>query len=120
MLPIPIKQCDLPEQSSTNAEVLDCLLQPENVDTSQLETLDARSVLDMAIEMFLPVQYLLDFGAQLLEDNETIATSWLGRVDPEDAQAVIFSHEDDIFVLNREGMKEPLLISPSPNRWTNV
>jgi hypothetical protein len=55
---------------------------------------------------------ILDVGAQLLENNEKIATSWLERVAPEDAQAVIFFHENDIFVMNREGTKEPLPISP--------
>ncbi|TVY17756.1 hypothetical protein LARI1_G004515 [Lachnellula arida] len=116
MLPIPIKQCDLPEQLSTNAEVLACLLQPENsydtVYTPQLETLNAAALIKMAVDMVPPVRVILDVGAQLLEDNEKIATSWLDRVAPDDAQAVIFFHENDIFVLNREGMKEPLLISP--------
>ena len=116
MLPTPIKQCDLPEQLSTNAEVLACLLQPENsYDTEytpQLETLDAAALIDIAVDMVPPIRVLLDVGAQLLEDNEKIAAAWLGRVAPEDAQAVIFFHDDDIFVLNREGMKEPLLISP--------
>ncbi|TVY45523.1 hypothetical protein LOCC1_G005368 [Lachnellula occidentalis] len=116
MLPNPIKQCDLPEQLSTNAEVLACLLQPENsydtVHTPQLETLNAAALIDMAVVMVPPIRVLLDVGAQLLEDNEKIATSWLSRVAPEDAQAVIFFHDNDIFVLNREGMKEPLLISP--------
>ena len=116
MLPIPIKQCELPEQLSTNAEVLDCLLQPENnYDTEytpQLETFDAAALLDVAVAMQPPIRVLLDVGAQLLEDNEKIATSWLERVNPEDAQAVIFIHDNDIFVVNRDGMKEPLLVSP--------
>ncbi|TVY37088.1 hypothetical protein LSUB1_G005891 [Lachnellula subtilissima] len=116
MLPIPIKQCDLPEQLSTNAEVLACLLQPENsydtVYAPQLETLNAAGLIDMAVDMVPPIRVLLDVGAQLLEDNEKIATSWLERVAAEDAQAVIYIHKNDIFVLNREGMKEPLLISP--------
>lgn len=116
MLPTPIKQCDLPEQLSTNAEVLSCLLQLENsYDTEytpQLETLDAAALLDVAVDMIPPIRVLLDVGAQLLEDNEQIATSWLGRVAPEDAQAVIYFEDNKIFVLNREGMKEPLLVSP--------
>lgn len=116
MLPTPIKQCELPEQLSTNAEVLACLLQEENkYDTEyapQTETLDAATLLEIAVKMDPPVRVLLDVGAQLLEDNEKIASSWLGRVDLEAIQAVIFFHNNDIFVLNREGMKEPLLVSP--------
>ncbi|KAE8440618.1 hypothetical protein EG329_007020 [Mollisiaceae sp. DMI_Dod_QoI] len=106
MLPTPIRQCDLPEQLSTNAEVLACLLQPENsYDTEytpQLETLDAAALVGMAVDMVPPIRVLLDVGAQLLEDNERIAASWLGRIAPEEAQAVIFFHDNDLYVLNRE------------------
>ncbi|KUJ20153.1 uncharacterized protein LY89DRAFT_695683 [Mollisia scopiformis] len=116
MLPTPIKQCELAEQLSTNAEVLNCLLQPENsFDTEytlKLETLDAKALLDIAINMVPSICVLLDVGAQLLEDNEKIATDWLGLVSADDAQAVIFFHDNDLFVLNRDGMKEPLLVSP--------
>lgn len=100
MLPTPIKQCDLPEQPSTNADVLACLLHPDNVYdtvyTPQLEVFDAAALLDMAVKMEPPVRVLLDVGSQLLEDNERIATTWLGLVDPEDAQAVIFFRENEI------------------------
>ena len=116
ILPIPIKQCELPEQLFTNAEVLACLLQLENsYDTEytpQLETLDGAALIHMAVDMEPQIRVLLDVGAQILEDNEKFATSWLRRVAPEDAQAIVFFHDDDIFVLNRDGMKEPLLISP--------
>ncbi|KAE9375857.1 hypothetical protein N431DRAFT_556187 [Stipitochalara longipes BDJ] len=116
LLPTPIKQCELPEQLSTNAEVLACLLQSENSYdieyAPQLENFDAAALLDVAVAMVPPIRVLLDVGAQLLEDNEKIATSWLERVAPDDAQAVIFIHDNDIFVVNREGMKEPLLVSP--------
>jgi hypothetical protein len=117
ILPVPIKQCELQEQLSTNAEVLNCLLQPENSYmaieyTPQLETLDAEALLELAVGVEPPIRVLLDVGAQLLEDNERIATSWLERVEDEDVHAVIFFHDNDIFVLNRDGMKEPLLISP--------
>ena len=116
MLPTPIKQCELPEQLSTNAEVLACLLKPDNtydtVHAPQVEVLDAQALLDIAINMDPPIRVLLDVGAQLLDDNEKIASDWLQKVSTEDAQAVVFIHNNDIYVLNREGMKEPLLISP--------
>ena len=116
MLPTPINQCELSEQVSTNAEVLACLLHPDNsFDTQytlQMEVLDAAAVMHVAVAMDPPIRVILDVGAQLLDDNEKIATSWLGMVAPRDAQAVIFFHDNDIYVLNREGMKEPLLVSP--------
>ncbi|KAK0121150.1 hypothetical protein ONS96_011329 [Cadophora gregata f. sp. sojae] len=124
MLPIPIKQCELPEQLSTNAEVLACLLQPENMyDTvyaPRVEALDAAALLDIAVNMDPPIRVLLDVGAQLLDDNERIASNWLDKVSPDNAQAVVFIHDDDIYVLNREGMKEPLLISPFAKQLDQV
>ncbi|CAG8959752.1 hypothetical protein HYFRA_00001658 [Hymenoscyphus fraxineus] len=113
MLPTPIKQCELPEQLSTNADVLTCLLRPENVyNITHLEALDVSSLLSVAVAMDPAVRVLLDVGAQLLEDNEAIASSWLEKVAAEDADAVIFFQDNDLFVLNREGSKEPLLVSP--------
>ncbi|KAH7346369.1 hypothetical protein BKA65DRAFT_537048 [Rhexocercosporidium sp. MPI-PUGE-AT-0058] len=116
MLPTQIKQCELPEQLSTNAEVLACLLKPENTYDSvyapQVEVLDAGALLDIAVKMVPPIRVLLDVGAQLLDHNERIASVWLEKVSPEDAQAVVYFHDNDLFVLNREGMKEPLLVSP--------
>lgn len=116
MLPLPIKQCELAEQLSTNAEVLDCLLHPENgydtLYTPQLEAYDADSIIKIAVDMVPAIRVLLDVGALLLEDNETIAKSWLRRVGEDVAQAVIFFNGNEIFVFNRDGLKEPLLISP--------
>jgi len=117
MLPTPIKQCEGSDsQLATNAEVLACLLQPQNCYdteyTPQMETLHAEALLSIAVAMQPQIRVLLDVGAQLLEDNEKIAESWLSLVEDEEVQAVIFFYNNDIFVLNREGMKEPLLISP--------
>lgn len=79
MLPTPIKQSELPEQLSTNAKVLACLLRPETYyDTEftlDMETLDAATLLDVAIDMNPPIHVILDVGAQLLEGNETIAST---------------------------------------------
>ncbi|KAG4437276.1 hypothetical protein IFR05_007253 [Cadophora sp. M221] len=55
--------------------------------------------------MVPPIRVLLDVGAQLLDDNERIASDWLEKVSPEDAQAVVYFHENDLFVLNREACK---------------
>ncbi|KAL2069540.1 hypothetical protein VTL71DRAFT_14219 [Oculimacula yallundae] len=116
MLPTPIKQCELPEQLSTNAEVLACLLRPENsYDTEHapnVQALDSSALLDIAVKMVPRIRVLLDVGAQLLDDNKKIASEWLEKVPVGDAQAVVFFHENDLFVLDREGMMEPLLVSP--------
>lgn len=92
------------------------LLQPENTYhteyTPSLEQVDVKALLGIAITMSPPVRVILDVGAQFLEDNQKIATSWLARVTPEDAQAVIFFQDNDMFVVNREGSTESLQVSP--------
>ena len=52
ILPLPVNQCDLPQQLSTNASVLDCLLRPENCfDESfmTVEVLDAEVLLQVSL-----------------------------------------------------------------------
>lgn len=96
--------------------MLASLLQPENTyDTEYtpgLETLDMTALLDVAVTMSPQIRVILDVGAQFLEENQKIATSWLGRVAPEDAQAVIYFQDNDMFVVNREGLTESLQVSP--------
>jgi len=75
-----------------------------------VEALDATALLDIAVKIDPPIRVLLDVRAQLLDDNERIASNWLQKVSPDNAQAVVFIHDDDIYVLNREGMKKPLLM----------
>jgi hypothetical protein len=118
VLPVAVKQCDLPQQLQTNAAVLDCLLRPENtVDasfTSDVEILNAEVLLQMAIKSNPPIRVILDVGAQVLElRNEDVAKKWLALVPPSDAQAAIyFDDHNDLYVLSRSGLTEPLLASP--------
>lgn len=75
VLPVSIKQSDLPQQLHTNAAVLDCLLRPENSVDSTLSNgigvLNAAVLLDMAVASNPPVRVILDVGAQVLElENE--------------------------------------------------
>jgi hypothetical protein len=118
VLPLSIKQCDLPKQLPTNAAVLDCLLRPENafLNSSQISTtvLDAEAILATVVGLEQPARVILDVGAQVLElRNEEFARVWLSRTPTFDAQAVIFFNaRDEICVLSRDGRQEPLAISP--------
>ncbi|KAL4951222.1 hypothetical protein BDW69DRAFT_42194 [Aspergillus filifer] len=120
-LPITVKQLDLPEQNHTNALVLEYILRPENSivlmpgrDASQAIS-DAQALLNMVVGLDPPAQVVLDVGAQILElTNLEVARTWL-RMVPEQGQiqAVVFVNDsDEICVVDRTGLVEPLQISP--------
>ncbi|EKD21257.1 hypothetical protein MBM_00370 [Drepanopeziza brunnea f. sp. 'multigermtubi' MB_m1] len=121
VLPVAIKQSDLPQQLKTNAEVLDCLLRSENtVDsafTKGVEVLDADALLRMAVNCVPAVRVLLDVGAQVLElRNVEVAQKWLSMVDRTVAEAAIFVNDDnEICVSSRSGLIEQLHVSPYAN-----
>ncbi|KAL4901190.1 hypothetical protein BDW74DRAFT_187846 [Aspergillus multicolor] len=118
--PLSVKQLDLPEQNHTNALVLENLLRPENsvaivpprTDSSVSE---ARVLLEMAMDLDPPIKVILDVGAQILEyTNLELAKRWLELVpDSEQTRAVVFiNHNDEICVIDRTGLVEPLRVSP--------
>ena len=119
ILPLSVIQCDLPKQVHTNALVLDHLLRPENsfkrvTVEPRSEIFNAESLLQLVIHSEPPVRVILDVGAQVLEwTNEQVAHEWLARVPVLEAQAVIFFNDDnDLFVLDRDGNTESLMMSP--------
>ncbi|KAE8371457.1 hypothetical protein BDV26DRAFT_298782 [Aspergillus bertholletiae] len=118
-LPLTIRQLDLLEQHHTNALVLDYLLQPENsvamIPTQKSPTTYSHTVIDMVQNLNLPVQVILDVGAQILElNNLEVAEYWLSTIpDNGGVQAVVFVNEsDEICVLDRHGRVQLLQISP--------
>lgn len=123
VLPLDMEQLDLPEQEHTNALVLEYLLQPENsvnLLPGRQETVgrsDAEVLLETVTSLDPPVRVILDVGAAILElDNREVAQEWL-RLVPEsttpEIQAVVFVNDsDDITVVDRKGVVEPLQTSP--------
>ncbi|KAL4963332.1 uncharacterized protein BDV14DRAFT_201959 [Aspergillus stella-maris] len=120
-LPVSVKQLDLPEQNHTNALVLEYILRHENSivltperDASQAIS-DTQALLNMVVGLDPPAQVILDVGAQILElTNLEVARTWLGML-PEQGpvQAVVFVNDsDEICVIDRTGLVEPLQISP--------
>ncbi|KAL5332674.1 hypothetical protein BJX70DRAFT_404369 [Aspergillus crustosus] len=122
-LPLSVKQLDLPEQKHTNALVLEYLLRPENsvanvpVRDTQCSS-DAQALLDLVVGLDPPVQVILDVGAQILElTNLEVAESWLKMIPNQKIQAVVFVNDsDEICVVDRTRLIEPLQVSPFANQ----
>ncbi|KAL7926442.1 hypothetical protein ACQKWADRAFT_328227 [Trichoderma austrokoningii] len=120
ILPMDIKQLDLPEQSHTNALVLKHLLRSENgimLMPKQMKgvNLESESLLEMVSQMDSNTRVILDVGAQVIDlDNFQFAETWLKRnYDDDSVHAVVFFNEaDELMVLNRSNKIEPLQISP--------
>jgi hypothetical protein len=115
MLPLTIKQDDLPALSHTNAEVLSSLLQERNrhyvvAKNQQGKHLSETEFLQLLHRMGIRV--LIDAGAFILEmDNLALAKEWL-KVFHEAPAVIYFNRDNKPFVLYRHGSEVPLLASP--------
>ena len=119
-LPLDVKQLDLPEQSHTNALVIENLLRPENSvafypQQHRVLGSDANTLLHMVTSLDPPAQVILDVGAQIIElSNVEVAEAWLNLItDHEQTQAIVFFNgNDELLVLDRKGRVEALQVSP--------
>lgn len=115
MLPLTIKQEDLPRLSHTNAEVLTYLLQTRSRQYVLAADACGRHLgeLDLLRKLSsMGIRVIIDAGAQILEmDNFNLAKAWLG-VCVEAPAAVYFDTDNKPFVLYRQGHQIPLLASP--------
>ncbi|KAK2040736.1 hypothetical protein LZ31DRAFT_603645 [Colletotrichum somersetense] len=115
MLPLTIKQEDLPGLSHTNAEVLTYLLHarsracqkivgPHGARASESDLLHELKLRDIKI--------LIDAGAQILEmDNQSLAKQWL-TIDQTAPAALFFDKSNKPTIVQRSGRITPLLGSP--------
>ncbi|KAF8326329.1 uncharacterized protein EI90DRAFT_3070499 [Cantharellus anzutake] len=109
LLPTSIKQVDIPAQLSTNAKVLNLMLQPEN---DHYRTAERSKFLDLLIEETPQIRVLLDVGAQMLEDsNRGLASRWLSKIPAADVDVAIFFEDDEILAIRRDGETEPFFSS---------
>ncbi|KAL8345895.1 hypothetical protein RB598_000014 [Gaeumannomyces tritici] len=115
MLPLTIKQDDLPSLRQTSAEVLTYLLQERNrgyrvtVDDFDRNRLNETGLLRRLKEW--GIRILIDAGAYILEiDNKTLAQTWL-KEDSAAKAAIYFGQDDRAWVHYRDEGKEdsPLL-----------
>ncbi|MCJ1350906.1 MAG: hypothetical protein MMC33_000887 [Icmadophila ericetorum] len=115
MLPLTIRQQDLPGLLHTNAEVLTYLLQPRSRRYEVAADAHGKRLSEVGILQKLcdnRIRVLIDAGAQILEmDNFSLAKAWL-KVDYKAPAAVYFDSENKPFVIYRHGYTIPLLASP--------
>ncbi|KAJ8131228.1 hypothetical protein O1611_g2397 [Lasiodiplodia mahajangana] len=123
LLPLDMENLDLPEQSHTNALVLEHLLQPENsviLLPNRLATsiTSAEYILDTVVKLQRPTRVILDVGAQILElNNLEVAQRWLQMItDPRTQAAVFVNDDDDLSVVDRQGRVELLQTSSYATR----
>lgn len=117
MLPLTIRQDDLPRLQYTNAEVLSYLLQPRNRRCSVAVDAHGRRLTEEGLlrDLFAQnIRILVDAGAYILEmDNRTLVDMWL-RIDHAAKAAVYFDASSRPWVMYRGGIKDsvPLLATP--------
>ncbi|KAK7229455.1 hypothetical protein V2G26_001625 [Clonostachys chloroleuca] len=121
VLPLTVKQLDLPAQKHTNALVLDNLMRPENSVTllsaqdSHSAVWSAMQLLELTVTMNPEIRVILDVGVQIIDlSNKEVAKAWLNLVQAkQDIRAVVFcDDEDELSVLDRQGHIERLQTSP--------
>lgn len=115
MLPLTIRQDDLPGLRHTNAEVLSYLLKRRNRNYVVAADEMGRHFTELGLLKMLcrkGIRMLIDAGAQILElDNRSLVCAWL-KIDHEAPAAVYFNKENRPFVLHRGGSEVPLVASP--------
>ena len=115
MLPLNIKQDDLPSLRQTNAEVLTYVLQGRNrqykLAAWQAKRLTEEELLRRIAGM--EIRILIDAGAYILEmDNRTLVKTWLD-IDTRAKGAVYFGADNRAWVQYRGGKEVvPLLATP--------
>ncbi|KJA23151.1 hypothetical protein HYPSUDRAFT_138178 [Hypholoma sublateritium FD-334 SS-4] len=119
LLPTSITHSDPVNQLRTNAQVLAFLLQPENdrylcIQGRNGEPCSAFELLHVLVEEPIEIRVLLDVGAQMLEmTNRQLVEYWLSLISADDVVAgVFFDDEDNLSVLTRSGLVQPLHLSP--------
>lgn len=120
VLPLTMKQLDLPSQKHTNALVIEYLLQPKNSiiimpSLGQGVTSIGNAFLEMVTKMQPETRVILDVGAQIIElSNLEVARHWLAlSAEQAQIQAAVFCDEkDQVSVINRHGQIELLQTSP--------
>jgi hypothetical protein len=113
MLPLTIRQQDLPGLAHTNAEVLTYLLQPRN--RRYVLAVDSKCRQLSEIELLkkitgMHIRVLIDAGAMIMEmSNHAVAKAWLSmNTGP---PAIVYFEENKPYVLHRNNSRVPLLVS---------
>ncbi|CAG8953309.1 hypothetical protein HYFRA_00003516 [Hymenoscyphus fraxineus] len=115
LLPLTIKQQDLPGLTHTNAEVLTYLLQPRNRRYEIAADHRGKRLTEIELlERFKQrgIRIFIDAGAQILEmDNKSVAETWLHIPGSSALACVYFDKGNQAKVLYRKGHEVPLIAS---------
>ncbi|KAH8656605.1 hypothetical protein BGZ60DRAFT_384977 [Tricladium varicosporioides] len=115
MLPLNIKQDDLPSLRQTNAEVLTYILQGRNRQYNLAAWQGKRLTEEELLRRIagMEIRILIDAGAYILEmDNRTLVRTWLD-IDVKAKGAVYFGNDNRAWVQYRGGKEVvPLLATP--------
>ena len=115
MLPLTIKQDDLPNLHQTNAEVLTYLLQDRNRQYNLAAWKGKRLSEEELLRRIatMGIRILIDAGAYILEmDNRSLVNAWLD-IDTQAKGAVYFGADNRAWVQYRGGKESvPLLATP--------
>lgn len=117
MLPLTIKQDDLPGLRHTNAEVLSYLLMPRNRSYEVAADAGRRFTEKELLQMLCSkgIRMLIDAGAQILElDNRSLVSTWLS-IDHQAPAALYFNDQNKPYILHRGGSEVPLVASTFAN-----
>ncbi|CAF5128901.1 unnamed protein product, partial [Rotaria sp. Silwood1] len=118
LLPVHIRQCDLPELKKTDAIVLNNLLRPENDHYQYLSISTSSDEILKRIVVSKPmIQVILDVGALFVDGtNRQIAVKWLDLSDKIQIDYAVYFESDSIFVCDRQYQHHAFLTSPASER----
>ncbi|CAF1305635.1 unnamed protein product [Rotaria sordida] len=118
LLPIHIRQYDLPELQKTDAIVVNNLLQIENENYQFLSlNVTSENILKQIIEYKEIINVILDVGALFIDgNNQDIAIKWLNLSDRNIIDYVIYFDSDSIIVCDRQFHRHPFVTSPASER----
>ncbi|THC92491.1 hypothetical protein EYZ11_008029 [Aspergillus tanneri] len=122
LLPLTIKQQDLPQLLHTNAEVLTYLLQQRNRLYQLAVTKDGSRFSELDLVTYLmqrKIRVLIDAGAFILEmDNRTLVRAWL-QEDTQAQAAIYFGLDNKPWVQYQNGKIAPLVATPFADNMDN-
>ncbi|CAF3750887.1 unnamed protein product, partial [Rotaria sordida] len=118
LLPIHIRQYDLPELQKTDAIVVNNLLQIENENYQFLSiNVTSENILKQIIEYKEIINVILDVGALFIDGtNQDIAIKWLNLSDKNIIDYVVYFDSDSIIVCDRQFHRHPFVTSPASER----
>ena len=118
LLPVHIRQYDLPELQKTDAIVLNNLLRPEN-ENYQCLPLSATSsqILTEIVNSELIIHVIIDVGALFIDGtNRQTAVKWLNLSNKDTIDYAIYFDSDSLLVCDRQYQHQAFLTSPASER----